>query len=311
MRKYNSLILVLVVVAALFNYAGYAAAQNDGEDPPETIEYIVTAETANLRSGPSTTDSVVGQVTRGARVFAYADGQTTTGWLLLYREGEDDAWIADFLVERAPVRFYPADQEPIFELSGRGRLISDPVSLPRGAYRVDADVNDREFTLEAISSDGKCDDTTILDEFNIDIRHTVVSASLVVSEDCEFVFQMTGTSAEWSFEVRDILGEARDASLLEIEDDTTIRGVGTQFTMPTSIPAGLWRVSIDVNDQAFILVGYVNRGDCDTEYLFNELDFDAERLETFTLLRIPAGGCTFFWEVSNVEHDWQFTFTLN
>ena len=78
--------------------------------------------------------------------------------------------------------------------------------------------------------------------------------------------------------------------------------------MATSLPEGIWTISATVDDQAFILVPQVLVGKCSSSAAFNELDFDVQRLEVSTVYRSADGGCTIFWETSNVEGSWEIKF---
>ena len=92
-------VLIIALVADLLVFG-----QDD--DTTKTIEYIVTAASANLRAGAGTGFAIVETVTQGDSLLIYDETPETAGWLRIYREGQDDAYIADFLVERAPMRYY-------------------------------------------------------------------------------------------------------------------------------------------------------------------------------------------------------------
>ncbi|GAB4421531.1 MAG: hypothetical protein Kow00106_18470 [Anaerolineae bacterium] len=276
---------------------------------PESLkEYIVIADTANLRSGPGTNFSVVGTVSKGDRLLVYDEPLEVSGWLRLKLSEDQDAYIADFLVEKAPMRYYPPDQEPIAEFSGRGRNITDVIDLPRGAYRVDAVIQDNSFILETIAVEGDCRDTVLFNEVDFNRDRLDVSA-LLVSTGCSLIFETDNVSGNWEFAIRDLLdADALSKSLLTIADGTTISGIGRTLTMATELPEGVWKLSAVVDDQAFILEPQVLRGSCSDFAVFNEIDFDVQRMEISTVYRSEKGGCTIFWEISNVEGGWDITF---
>ena len=101
--------LTLAIILACLLVPQVATAQ-DGDETGNTTEYIVSAEAANLRSGPGTGYDIVGTAYRGDSLQIYDETPETKGWLRIFRPDEEDAYIADFLVERAPMRFYPSEQ---------------------------------------------------------------------------------------------------------------------------------------------------------------------------------------------------------
>lgn len=296
----KSLPLFLLVLSHVFTtYAQEAVSSN-------LLEYTVTADTANVRSGAGTNFSVVGSVARGDTLLIYQE-QETEGWLRIYQfEGGQDAYIADFLVERAPVRFYPPTLQPVIEIEGRGRDISDVIDLPRGAYRVDASIQDNAFILKFTVLEGDCRDSTIFNEFNRNVSQMEISG-LLVSTGCSLIFETDNVDGNWSIAIRDILDSSLIESALRVETGTSIAGIGRALTMPTFLRGGIWSISATVNDQAFILKARP-LGDCDEKSVFNELDFDAEMLEAAALYRVPADGCVVFWETENVEGSWELIF---
>jgi len=277
-------------------------------DTPDVVEYIVTADTANLRLGPGTNYGVAGTAVRGESLLVYDETPEVSGWLRIYRSQQDDAYIADFLVERAPTRFYPVDQEPVASASGRGKGITDIFDLPSGAYRIDAVIEDNSFILESVTVAGNCRDQTIFNELNFDVSRLNISG-LLISQGCSLIFESDNVSGNWQIEIRDILDpEVLLDTLLTVENGTSISGAGRTLTMPTQLPEGLWNISATVNDKAYILVAQVLLGDCDDGAVFNELDFDSDTLELSTLYRSEEDGCIIFWETENVEGAWEVSF---
>jgi hypothetical protein len=298
--------LLLVLGLFIFLMPGLVSAQES--QPPKTIEYIVIADTANLRAGAGTNFSVVGTVSRDESLLVYDETPEVPGWLRIYRPDQEDAYIADFLVERAPMRFYPPDQEPIAVISGRGKNISDVLDLPRGAYRIDAVVRDNSFMLKTTTVTGDCDDETIFNELNFDVNRLVISG-LFVSTGCSIIFAADNVDGDWELAIRNLLEEtAFEASLLKIENGTKLAGMARTLTMATFLPEGIWKISGIVNDQAFILRPQVLTGDCDGSSVFNEVNFDVEILEVATVYRSEKDGCVIFWETFNVEGSWELTF---
>lgn len=294
----------LLVILAVFLAPTIVFAQGDTSET--VIEYIVTSATANLRSGPGTSYGIVGTVTQGESILIYDENPEVSGWFRVQQPTEEDAFIADFLVERAPMRFYPVDQEPIFDVSGRGKGISDVYDIPEGAYRIDASVQDSAFILQAIAVDSSCRDETIFNELNFDVNRLNVSG-LFISNGCSYIFETDNVDGPWEFAVRDILDlDAIAETLYVIESGSSLAGTGRTLTMATNLPEGIWTVAGEIKDQAFILQAHVLSGDCDDTSVFNELDFDVQILEVETVYR--SDNCVIFWETDNVEGDWALTF---
>jgi hypothetical protein len=307
-RGYKMRKIELAFILGLLVLLIPALASAQDIQPPKTIEYIVISDTANLRAGAGTNFNVVGTVSTGDSLLVYDETPEVTGWLRVYRPNQEDAYIADFLVERAPMRFYPPDQEPILVISGRGKNISEVLDLPRGAYRIDAVIQDNSFILETTTIEGDCDDEAIFNELNFDVNRLVISG-LFVSSGCSVIFETDNVDGDWEISIRDLLNEdALASSLLGIENGTKITGAGRTLTMATFLPEGIWTISGVVNDQAFILRPQVLTGDCDSSSVFNELDFDVETLEISTVYRSEEDGCIIFWETFNVEGSWEMTF---
>ena len=297
---------LFLTIVLFFCFPFEVSAQDT--DTPDVVEYIVTADTANLRLGPGTNYGVAGTAVRGENLLVYDETPEVSGWLRIYRSQQDDAYIADFLVERAPTRFYPVDQEPVASASGRGKGITDIFDLPSGAYRIDAEIEDNSFILESVTVAGNCRDQTIFNELNFDVSRLNISG-LLISQGCSLIFESDNVSGNWQIEIRDILDpEVLLDTLLTVENGTSISGAGRTLTMPTQLPEGLWNISATVNDQAYILVAQVLMGDCDDGAVFNELDFDSETLELSTLYRSEEDGCIIFWETENVEGAWEVSF---
>lgn len=297
---------LFLTIVLFFCFPFEVSAQDT--DTPDVVEYIVTADTANLRLGPGTNYGVAGTAVRGESLLVYVETPEVSGWLRIYRSQLDDAYIADFLVERAPTRFYPVDQEPVASASGRGKGITDIFDLPSGAYRIDAEIEDNSFILESVTVAGNCRDHTIFNELNFDVSRLNISG-LLISQGCSLIFESDNVSGNWQIEIRDILDpEVLLDTLLTVENGTSISGAGRTLTMPTQLPEGLWNISATVNDQAYILVAQVLMGDCDDGAVFNELDFDSETLELSTLYRSEEDGCIIFWETENVEGAWEVSF---
>lgn len=298
--------LLVVLILVLFS-STLLDAQED--DTPKVIEYTVTADSANLRTGAGTNFAVAGQVKKGDTLLIYDEESEVDGWLKIYREDEDDAFIADFLVEKAPVRFYPIEQEPVVTASGRGKDITDVFDLPEGIYRIDAVVDDRSFILSSVAVEGDCTDRTIFNELNFDVNRLTMSG-LLISQGCSLIFETDNVDSNWVFEIRNLLDEEFLLdNLLTIEDESTITGAGRTLTMGTILDEGVWTISANVDDRAFILHAHVLIGDCDDTSVFNEVDFDAEELEISSVYRNSGDdSCVIYWETSNVEGGWELTF---
>ncbi len=309
MRFWRIVVLLVTIICLVFPITPISA-QDD--EKPKTVEYIVSADAANLRTGAGTNFEVAGSVSKGDSLLIYDETPETQGWLRVYREGEDDAYIADFLVERAPMRFYPPDQEPILEASGRGSNITDVYEIPRGAYRIDATVQDRSFILSSVAVEGDCDDETIFNELDFDSNQLVISA-LFVSSGCSIIFQADNVDGNWEFALRDILNEeVLFETMLTIETETSIAGKGRTVTMATLLPEGIWSITATVDDSAFILQPQVLSGECDGFSVMNEFSVDEESLEISAIYRSEGEddgeGCIIFWETSNVEGEWEIVF---
>jgi hypothetical protein len=302
---------IILFVSVILLVVGISTVNAQGDDDPVFIEYIVTASsTANLRTGAGTSFGVAGTVSNGDSILVYDEEPEVEGWYRVYREDEEDAYIADFLVERAPTRFYPADQEPILTVSGRGTQLTDEYEIPRGAYRIDAVISDNAFILHSITLDGDCSDQFLLNELDISSSSNNLNIStLFVSTGCTVVFEVDNVSGNWEFALRDILDEdVLLETFVVIEDGTTISGRGHQLTMATHLSEGVWRINTIIEDNAFILRPQVLDGDCDGLSVLNELDFDVDVIEASTIYRSEEGGCIMFWETDNVDGNWEFSF---
>ncbi|MBN1964344.1 MAG: SH3 domain-containing protein [Anaerolineae bacterium] len=304
------MLIVLVVLAILLPMSSILA-QGEGSSP-DVLEYLVTAASANLRGGPGTTYPVVGTVMQGDSLLIYDETPETAGWLRIYRPDEEDAFIADFLVERAPMHYYPPDQEPIAVVSGRGSTISEVLEIPRGAYRIDASVQDNAFILHSIVVEGDCDDETVFNELNFDVRSLEMSG-LFISSGCTIIFETDNVDGTWEFALRDIIdADVLLETMVAIEDGTTITGRGRALTMPTLLPEGIWTLTATVEDNFFILRPQVLTGDCDGFSVFNEGNVDTNSLEVSTVYRSESDdgdGCIIFWESDNVDGAWEIQFT--
>lgn len=298
-----SVILILTMISSV------VVAQDEGSSESVAfIEYTVIADTANLRSGPGTSNALVTTLVRGDSILVYDEDAQAAGWLRVFREGENDAYIADFLVEKAPQRFYPVAQEPTIVLSGRGGTVTDVVDLPRGAYRIDAVVKDNSFILSSVVLEGNCTDQNVFNELDFDSNQLQIS-SLFVSQGCSIIFESDNLTGSWEIAIRDLLDEefALEA-LLTIEDGSEISARGRQLSMPTILPEGIWRISVEADDNAFILTPQVLVGDCDSSTVFNELDFDTNQISAETVYRVPDGGCMIYWETNNIDRVWTVMF---
>jgi hypothetical protein len=301
---------MLTRIFALFMLFLAVFAVNAQEEIPDVMEYVVISDSViNLRSEPSTSGSILGRAEPGTTLFIYSENSDTPGWLKVYREGEDDAYVADYLVERAPMRFYDPLQEPIVILTGRGRQVTEIIELPQGAYRIDATVNDNAFILSQIAVEGDCRDTSVLNELDFEKSSLSVSA-LLVSSGCSLIFEADNVDGNWILEIRDLLDiEALANSTITLENGSSITGTGRQLTMPTILPVGLWTISAQVDDRAFILRSNVLTGECDDTVIFNE--FAEEPLELEAVYRSETDndpGCIIFWGTDNVEGDWELSF---
>lgn len=287
-----------------------AFAQDDEveseDEAPVTIEYVVIGESANLRAGAGTSFNVVDTLSTGESVLIYDEQPVTAGWYRVYRPNEDDAYIADFLVERAPTRFYDAAQEPVIVASGQGANITDVYDLPAGAYRVDATIQDSSFILSTVVTEGDCRDSNIFNELYMG-QNQMTMSGLLVSSGCSLLFETDNVDGEWTLEVRNIIDEGLLDTALSIETGTSITGFGRALTMPTILSEGIWKISATVEDRAFILWARAI-GDCEEEAIFNELNFDVDLLEASATYRVDSGNCLVFWETSNVEDDWEIEF---
>lgn len=286
-----------------------ASVYGQGVSPTDLREYVVTAETANLRQAPNTTARILGVVRRNDTVLVYKESDAPSGWLKVYRENENDAYIADYLVEPAPMRFYSPLQEPVATLSGRGNRVTDSIELPAGAYRVDAAIQDNSFILKTLVLEGNCRDSTLLNELDFNTNRLTLS-TLLISRGCTLLFSTENVSGNWQIEVRDLLDETfLLATTLQIQDETVLSGKGHNLTMATLLPAGIWSLTAAVEDRAFILRAHVLLGDCDDTAVFNELDLNARRLEAQTIYRNTGGeACVIFWETDNVDGEWEVVF---
>ena len=304
-KYFKLLVCFSLIVSAVFSFGVMAAQTNE----PKLIEYIVIAETANLRGGPGTSFERVGTVSQGDSLLIYEETPEANGWLRVKQPDGEDAYIADYLVEKAPQRFFPVSQEPLFEVEGRGSTITDVYEIPQGAYRIDAVIQDNSFILSYIVIEGDCRDDTIFNELSSRGNRLTISG-LLVSKGCSVIFETDNTNSSWEFAVRDLLdADAFVDSLISIDDGSVISGSARSLTMPTQIPEGIWTIEAEVEDRAFILTPQVLLGDCDTRTVFNELDFNTNRLEASTVFRVPKGGCTIYWETNNVDDEWQITFS--
>lgn len=64
---------------------------------------VVTARSANVRSGPSTADPVVGRVTAGEEVLVVLEENATAGWSLVRIEGDGiEGYVASRLLQINP-----------------------------------------------------------------------------------------------------------------------------------------------------------------------------------------------------------------
>lgn len=227
--------LVLLAIFLLLTPQDVSAQERTPTPRPKTVEYVVTAESANLRSGPGTNFSRVGSVSRGDILLIYDETPAVSGWLRIYREGQEDAYIADFLVEKARRGFYPAAQKPVLEISGRGKQITDVYEIPRGLYRIDATVQGRAFILKVATLEGDCEDDLLFNEIDPNSR-TLSISNLFASSGCSVIFEIDNVTGSWKIEFRDMLDEEfLSESLLEIEDGTSISGKARSVTMITSL----------------------------------------------------------------------------
>jgi len=303
--------LLTICIALAISFAAFA--QDNDDTDISTIEYTVTSESSsNFRSGPGTNFEISGTVESGETILIYDEEPEVAGWLRVYREGEEDVYIANFLVERAPMRFYSIEQEPLVVFSGTGQSISVAIELPQGAYRLDVNINDNSFILKTITLEGDCRDRSILNELDFDRNRLNVSA-LLVSRGCTLIFESDNVDGDWTVEIRDMLDmEYLLESALIMDEVATISATGRQVTMATVFQEdGIWTIEANVQDNAFILRPQVLLGNCEGGSVFNE--FADEPLELSTVYRVEGDsgeeGCVVFWESSNVEGDWEITFT--
>lgn len=306
MRTLFILICVLSAVLVLPSFMSETYAQQTTGDTESTIEYLVTAETANLRAQPSTTAAIVDTAKRGDSLQIYDEEPEAPGWLRIRLDETTDAYIADFLVERAPTRFYSVEQDPILSAAGHGKTVTDVFDIPGGAYRIDAVVADNAFILSTVTVEGDCRDRTVLNELSFDTNQLIMSA-LFVSSGCSVIFETDNVDGDWSFEIRDILDIDYSLSkALQIDDGTELQGTGRALTMSTVLPEGVWQITAIVEDNAFILNAHPTSRDCEESGILNEFDMNASSLEVSTIYR--SGGCIIFWETSNVDAAWTISF---
>ena len=273
------------------------------------IEYTVTGSFANLRGGPGTNYAIVDTAEEGDTLFIYDEEPEHEGWLRIWRDDEEDVWIADWLVEKAPQRFYPATQEPLFTASGRGKDITEIFEIPPGAYRIDAVVDDNYFALKSIILDGDCSDQILLNEGIRTVSELNIS-TLFISYGCSVIFETDNVDGNWQIELRDLQDiSATGAILLTIDNETTISGFGRQLTMITRLPSGFWSIQANVDHDYFALRAHVLTGECEDTYVFNESDRNAESLEIETIYRnLGNTACYIFWETRNIRDSWMLTF---
>jgi hypothetical protein len=300
---------VLLLLAIWLSALPVAFAQESGT--PKTVEYIVTGQTANLRSGPGTGYDVVGTVNGGDILLIYDETPETAGWFRIYREGESDAYIADFLVKRAPMPFYPADQEPILTLSGTGETISDKVEFPEGVYRVSVSVKDYQFRLERVVVGGDCTNNTMFSLYDPYVAQ-MKAETILISVECSYIFQTADVTGDWEMQFRQLDDQdAVETTLLTIGNGTTLIGIGTEVTMPTFVPEGIWTITATAQDDAFLLDFYALEEECQAmrdEALIHELDLFASSVDGTGIFRSLPGGCTVFWVTANVDKDWELKF---
>ena len=304
----SKLVLFAAFVFFIVSFPTAAQGPTPTAKPPSTLEYVVTAANGTLRSGPGTNFARIGSVKKGDKLQVYDETPQTAGWLRVFRAGEKDAFIADFLVAKTTPKFYPSSQAPLFTVSGKGKAVTEVYDIPRGAYRIDATAADNAFILKIVPIAGNCDEDIIFNEIDFDAKQLEVSG-LFVSSGCSVVFEIDNIQTAWSFEIRDIVV---DADFLKengrtLQDGSTISGVGRALTMATFLPAGAWKISADVQDNAFILSSRVLSGHCDDTTVFNELDLNSKALTASTVYRSPE-TCIIFWETSNVQKAWTITF---
>ena len=299
------LVSVLCVAVLILFLVPMVWSQDDSEDS-SLVEYLVTGDSANVRAQPNTNSQVLDVVRSGESISINPSGSDVSGWLQVYRDGEVYGYIADFLVTRAPTRFYDPAQEPLLTVEGRGKSVTDVYEIPAGAYRVDAEVEDRAFILSYIVIEGSCRDDTIFNELNFDTNRLSISG-LLVSRGCSVVFETDNVDSAWTFEVRDLFDPDYLASaVVEIEDGTQINGTGRSLTMATVLPEGIWEIQASVQSRAFILWAHPISDACRETAVLNEFGRD-ESLEISAVYR--SGECIVFWETSNVDGEWVLTFS--
>ena len=296
----------LLIVFIVFSFATVVYPQNGtASDDLQVIEYLVTGTgTINLRSGAGTSFGTAGTVNEGDTILIYDEEPEVEGWLRVKTDDESVAYVADFLVERAPMRFYNVNQKPIAVIEGVGSDVSDIIELPAGAYRFDAMVNDNEFVLSSVTVQGDCDDeNSIIWEWNYNATQLDVSA-LFVSSGCSFLFE-SDTDGAWRVEVRDLFGMNLTDTLL-IESGDSINGVGTQLTMGTMLEKGIWTITANVDDTSFSLYSRAVKG-CEEELVMSDYSSD-EPIELRTIYRVDGDVCITFWETPISEGAWELIF---
>lgn len=285
-------------------------AQDDGNHPPDVVEYIVTGDNANLRAGPGTEFEVVATVAQGTSVFVYSEDTPSGEWVRLYQgAGLPDAYIAAFLLELAPPRYYPVAQQPDLTISGTGSTQSVPYQFSSQAYRLDIAFAGRSLELETIAISGDCDTQQLLDIQTPRGDSQSVSVYLVTG-GCNWVFEISDTNRSWIIEFRNILAsEIHDQTIIDVVPDTVVRGISTQFTTPLRFSAGQWQLTAQVQDQSFILYSVPFSGDCGLpRMVFNDLVFNAASLTLLQTFVVGDAGCVVYWQTDNVDTEWVLSF---
>lgn len=303
------LYLVLLALAA-GAFASAGSAQTD-ETTPALTEYVVIADTVNLRAGPGTNFEIVGDAQRGERVFAYAQENPQGDWLRLYRGAEmADAYIAVFLVEAAPIRYYPLQQAAEQRVEGNGSSQQyGPFQFTGQAYRVDVRFEGSSFALEAVADTGSCTDQELLD-IAIASNGPHVASTVLLTGECAWVFEVYDAVGSWALEFRPLQNsEGAAFSMQAVAVNPVINGTGTQFSNPLRFPPGNWQLLARVQDQSFVLRSLVASGECGLQPLvFNVLQQGANEIMLSANFAVGSAGCVLYWQTDNVDGPWTLRF---
>jgi hypothetical protein len=300
-----SLRVALVFAACLFSVWTIVAQETE---TTSFIEYEVISDTANLRADPSTSASIAGRAVKGDILRGYAE-QETDGWYKIQLADGTDAYIADFLVQRAPDRLYPIDQEPIFVAEGKGAEIVDTMEFPAGLYRLDYRVTgDGDVHIEVSPIEGTCIGVSTRSNF---FESRTEGSLAIVSRGCEAVIEVNGTRGEWHIEIRSsyIRGEADNENLIVVEEEVTISSAGYQTTAPTRLEKGLYAVEVTAQADSIMVKALPLESDCDREMVLYEGDVFVSEITGSGTYQVDK-SCTVMWETAMADDGESWTLTI-